>query len=109
MASRTSPISASSFRAGITKERRLSVIALQDPCADHEGAAGQHRPLVSRADPQPGRRDFPPKCLFRIEAACVHGELRVRRDVAYELRNVECHNRPEELTDAEPRVTNATR
>src|ERR1043166_5179383 len=109
MASRASPISASSFRAGITKERRLSVIALQDPPGDHQGAARQHRPLPPRADPQAGRHQFPPKSRGGIEAPGTHGELRLLRDVADEPRNVESHGGPEELPDAKPPVTQATR
>ena len=38
IASRASPISASSFRAGITKERRRSVIASENPAGDDQRA-----------------------------------------------------------------------
>src|SRR5688572_8270477 len=109
MASKASPISASSFRAGITKERRISGIALQNPRGHTKGTAGQHRPLLPRPDPQPGRSHVPLKLLGGIEATSVHGELRLRRDVAEELRNAECHQRPEELPHPKPRVPEAIR
>src|SRR5215207_3207813 len=98
MASMASQINASSFRAGITNERRLSVIALQHPPRHHESAAGQHWPLQPRPDPQPGRSDFPSKRRIGEEAARLHAELRASGNVTHDLRNVERHDRPEEFT-----------
>src|SRR5262245_18622914 len=109
MVSKVSPISASSFRAGMTKERRISDMALQDPPGDHKGTTGQHRPLSPRPEPQPRRHHMPPKLLGGIEAPGVHRELRFGRNVADELRNVERHGCPKELPRAKPRVTQSSR
>src|SRR5687768_11476312 len=81
MASSASPISASSFRAGTTKERRRSVIALQLPPGDHQRPAGQHRALAPLPDPQPRRLDLPAKLRLGVEAASAHAELRLGWDV----------------------------
>src|SRR5688572_21138080 len=103
MASSTSAISASSFLAGMTNERRILLI--QFPACDYQGAAGQNGPLASRSDPQPGRCDFPLQVVSGKETPGVHAELRIRRDVADEPRYVERHDRPDELAHAKPRVT----
>src|SRR5688572_6349111 len=124
MASRVSPISASSFRAGITKERRVSLIGpascsscpctsseggLEAPTGDHQSAAGQQRPLPPRPDLQPGGSHVPMKLRGGVEAPRIHGELRVPRYVAENLRKMECDECPEKFPDAMPRVTKAAR
>src|SRR5687768_1525468 len=109
MASRTSAINASSFRAGITNERRRSVIALQGQPRYHQRAAREQLPLPPRTDPQPGRRHIPFERPGGIEAPSVHRESRVRRNVADESRDVKRHDRPQKLPGAMPRVTEAAR
>src|SRR5687767_6203504 len=108
IASSTSPISASSFRAGITTERRGSVIALETPAGDHERAARQHGSLPPPPDPEARPRRLPLQGLRGEETPGTHGELRPARDVAKHLRQVECDDRPEELPAPVPGVTHAT-
>src|SRR6186997_3414059 len=66
IASRTSPISASSFRAGIT---------LEDPAGDQQRAAWQQHSLASRMNPQPSRYQLSLKIVGGKEAPGVQREL----------------------------------
>jgi hypothetical protein len=83
-------------------------MALQNPPDDYERASAKYRPLFSRTDPKSSRCHLAQKGFGSVEAPSAQAELRARRHVADELRNMKGHDRPEELAAAMPRIPQAT-